>query len=621
MKTTAERRLEFEYLISSAELDIHQNPRAYQIKVALFALLGYAVILGMLALLLAMIGGIAWVAMAGKAVLLMLLAKKIIFVIPVMIFIIVKALWVTFDPPKGYELKAKEYPALFKELKYLTKKLATPPIHQVILTPEYNAGILQTPRLGIFGWYKNTLFLGLELLMSMTPEQARSVIAHELGHLSGKHSRFSGWIYRIRLSWQRIMDGLDVDDNMGVNLMRWFFDWYAPKFAAYSFALARANEYEADKIAAKLTSRQVTAEALVNSHIVHDYLSENYWRPFFKNADETPQPAVSPYRELQVFLQTSQFDPEIMKNEIRRAMAVKTGHVDTHPALRDRLEALHSEPAPPEPISLSAAAAWFKTRLTNVIKDFDKEWYKNNAPKWQERYRYVSQARSKLQMLNAKDVKQLNTDELWQLAALTEEFQPAVDCLPLYQLFRARQPDNADADFAVGRLLLTRNDENGVDVMKQVLEKNSYLKLNACEWLVHFYKQRNDAATAKSWQKQADRQMDINAAADRERQLITAEDHFIKPARPSDTEKFFTQQIKKIKGVSHAWLAEKRMQHYPDWKTYIVIVEKGLLDQEAKLVKQITANLGNQHHFFVLVKGGAHDAIVNKAMSQCLTLF
>ena len=89
MKTTAERRLEFEYLISSAELDIHQNPRAYQIKVALFALLGYAVILGMLALLLAMIGGIAWAAMAGKAVLLMLLAKKIIFVIPVMIFIIV----------------------------------------------------------------------------------------------------------------------------------------------------------------------------------------------------------------------------------------------------------------------------------------------------------------------------------------------------------------------------------------------------------------------------------------------------------------------------------------------------------------------------------------------------
>ncbi len=51
MKTTSERRLEFEYLVSSAELDIHQNPGTYNFKVVLFALLGYIVILGMLLLL------------------------------------------------------------------------------------------------------------------------------------------------------------------------------------------------------------------------------------------------------------------------------------------------------------------------------------------------------------------------------------------------------------------------------------------------------------------------------------------------------------------------------------------------------------------------------------------
>lgn len=621
MKSTSERRLEFEYLISSAELDIHQNPGWYNVKVALFAMLGYAVILGMLLLLIALLSGIGWAAMAGKTIIVLLFTKKIIFVVFGMIYVLIRALWVKFSSPKGYELTAKDYPAFFKELKFLTKQLATPPIHQVILTPEYNAGILQTPRLGIFGWYKNTLFLGLELLMSMSPEQARSVVAHELGHLSGKHSRFSGWIYRIRISWDRIMQSLDHEDNIGFNLLRWFFDWYAPKFAAYSFALARENEYQADRIAASLTSKQATASALVNSHIVHDYLSEHYWQPFFKSADEVPRPATSPYKQLQSFLLNNTFDADVMNSQIRQAMTIKTNFVDTHPSLRDRLEALDCEVSPLEPIKQSAAIYWLREKLPDVISDFDREWFKKNAAKWQERFQYVKQAKDKLTTLKTKDLHQLNQDELWQFANLTEEFHPNVDSLPIYQLYRQQKPDNAHADFTVARLLLDRNDETGVELMKQVLNKDCYLKLDACEWLIHFYKKRNDGIAVRFWQKQADQQMDIERAANKERQIITVNDHFIKPARPSEVEKQFAKQIKTIKGINHAWFSEKRMQHFPDSKTYIVIIEKAVFEQETKLIRQVFSVLGNEYNLFVLEKNGEYNDIAQKALNNCLMLF
>ena len=43
---------------------------------------------------------------------------------------------------------------------------------------------LQLPRLGIFGWYRNYLIIGMPLMKSLTCEQFKAVLAHEFGHLA-----------------------------------------------------------------------------------------------------------------------------------------------------------------------------------------------------------------------------------------------------------------------------------------------------------------------------------------------------------------------------------------------------------------------------------------------------
>jgi hypothetical protein len=42
--------------------------------------------------------------------------------------------------------------------------LKTASIHEVLVTPEFNASIAQVPRLGVFGWHRNYLRIGLPLM-------------------------------------------------------------------------------------------------------------------------------------------------------------------------------------------------------------------------------------------------------------------------------------------------------------------------------------------------------------------------------------------------------------------------------------------------------------------------
>jgi hypothetical protein len=79
----------------------------------MFALLGYAVIFRMLPLLVSIVGGLGWAALASTALLIFLVKQKLIFALLGMIYVLIRALWVKFESPAGYELKAKKIIRLY----------------------------------------------------------------------------------------------------------------------------------------------------------------------------------------------------------------------------------------------------------------------------------------------------------------------------------------------------------------------------------------------------------------------------------------------------------------------------------------------------------------------------
>jgi hypothetical protein len=155
-------------------------------------------------------------------------------------------------------------------------RLDTPPVHHVLITAEFNAAMAQVPRLGVFGWQRNYLLVGLPLLRSLSVVQLEAVLAHELGHLSRGHAGLGNWIYRLRNTWQRLDQALEARPQWGAGTIRHFLSWYAPYFNACSIPRTPVR-VRGRRDLSRDHLEQAAAQALTNLSVIDCYLSERYW--------------------------------------------------------------------------------------------------------------------------------------------------------------------------------------------------------------------------------------------------------------------------------------------------------------------------------------------------------
>jgi len=187
---------QFEILVNKLEKQANERPDRYTLKVVLLALLGNAYIGAILLLIVALLG-----ALLASAMLLKALAIKPIIVVGVFLWMIIRALWIKVGRPTGLEVKSGQTPELFKLVDDMRRQVSAPRIHHILITEDLNAAVVQLPRLGVFGWSKNYLLLGLPLMKLLTVDQFKAVLGHEFGHLSKGHGKIANWIYRQRLRW------------------------------------------------------------------------------------------------------------------------------------------------------------------------------------------------------------------------------------------------------------------------------------------------------------------------------------------------------------------------------------------------------------------------------------
>src|SRR6187402_1249212 len=189
-----------------------------------------------------------------------------------------RILWVRLKPPEGRVVPRKEAPALHAMLDQLRAKLRAAPFHRVIVTAEWNASVYEVPRLGVFGWPRHYLSLGLPVLENFSVAEVRAVLAHEFAHLSARHGRVGSWLYRLRRSWEPIFAKLSQPYIRGAvtlrPLMTRFANWFWPLFNSHACVLSRANEYQADAYAVWATEAPSLAGALFRFSVYSRLLSE-----------------------------------------------------------------------------------------------------------------------------------------------------------------------------------------------------------------------------------------------------------------------------------------------------------------------------------------------------------
>lgn len=486
---------EFRKLVARLEVECEISPPRYRLRVLALALLGYAVVLAALGLGLGLlVAGAAFLAEQRYFV-----GGKLALIGGVMTFLLVRALWVRLEGPPGKRLTGEQAPRLFRLIEKLRVKLQAPPIHEVMLNDEMNASIWQTPRLGMFGWHRNTLVIGLPLLQALSQKQFTAVLAHEYGHLSGAHGKLGAWLYRLRTTWDRVYQNFDDPDSPVDRGLQWFFRRYLPFFSAYSFVLARQQEYEADAIAARIAGAREAADALVSVRLKGRFIGERFWNRLWRDADNHPAPALMPHASMLTALKAG-ITADDESAWLKEAMAQRTDVDDTHPALRDRLEALGEPARIPPPASPSAAQALFEERLPQLVKHFDQDWWRQAQPAWRERHGDVQDARSTLAELGPDEGALAEQDrERYGLALLTLD-EPDRALTVLRRVADSRDSP-ARATFIVGRMLLERDDESGIRYLEAAMDKDGECVFAANERAWEFYARRGDMEKAEYYRE------------------------------------------------------------------------------------------------------------------------
>ncbi len=463
----------FTDMIARLETQAATGVRGYARRVVAAGLLGYVVLGAMMALLTLLVLGTIAVLIRFPSATWGL--AKLALPIGALVLSLARALRIETPEPEGIAVNAAETPALHALVDRMRNATGGPRIHEVRITNELNAAITQQQRM-ILG-SRNTLYIGLPLLQAMREAEIAAIVAHEMGHFVGRHGHASAFAYRIRMRWMQVAE--HIPDGVVAGVLRRFFGWYGPWFAAYSFVLARRHEYEADAISAAVAGKTVAADALVRVTFQADRRHEG-WQMIWSQAHERPDPPRSPG---QLFGETifpdTGGDPQMV---LDRALAEPPGLDDTHPSLAQRLAALGVAPALPAPLEAPAAPALLGTQLATLIDAFDAEWHANNDTPWAELYEERQTAIADYATLRAEiDAGPLDHDAHFRFACHVETFEGSEAAVTAFAAMLAAHPEANEARYRQGDALLDLGDASGIALLEEAAAIDPAFRIHALE--------------------------------------------------------------------------------------------------------------------------------------------
>ena len=565
------REKEFNALVNRLEVYEREHPAAYKLRVALLAAFGYLIVFGVLVITLLFFAVVIYTRKINP----LIVAVGVILVS--VSALIIRSLWIESGEPQGKELSYDDAPRLFDLLNEMQRTIECPRLHKVLLTEHYNAFIVQVPRLGVFG-SRNYLLIGLPLLRALSLAAARAILAHEFGHLSENHGRFYTWIYRLRQTWQQLLNNMQ-QHSRNFSLVERFVRWYAPYFEAYSFVLARAQEYEADRCSVTVSGKEISARALINLKLKGKLFDDEFWPGVCNLSKTQPEPPAESFSDL---LQTLREPLPLEKAKLwfAETLTMRHRYHDTHPTLAERLASMgypdirksadlesfviaDDEP-PADQILLARLPEEF-------IEQQNKVWQEYLSEGWNERHKFVSEAEQKLAAFAEKNkTTALTIEELWERAQLMLNKEGSIVAIPLLQEVVALKPDHPEANYYLGDALLTEGDESGIKHLEAAMANEAHAVPASCNAIVEFLIARERDEDADRYR---DRLSDYHEEVERghrERNKLSKKDTFVPHDLTGEALEKLREELANVPLLSSAYLVRKVCKHFPDDPAYIL---------------------------------------------------
>jgi Zn-dependent protease with chaperone function len=571
---------DYRRLVAAYELDSRDDPRRFALTTAAMAAFGYAAIVATLA---GAGAGLGW----GLVQLLQGRVRgwKVMLVIACasLLVSLLRALWLRQREPEGLAITHREAPRLFELIDKVRRRTGAPRPDRVLIDGDLNAAVVQQPRLGLLGWHRNTLILGLPLMMGLDTKQLAAVIAHEFGHLRGAHGKLGAWVYRTRRSWFMLATSREragLGGSVADLALAFFFRHFFPRFNARAFVLSRQQEYEADRAAHEIVGARPAAEGLLAIELQARYLHENFWPMVWRRAAQVASPAEErPYRAMRRALHgvlTHQKAGLWLKEALKRLPDLS----DTHPSLRDRLEFADVPARLPAPAKLSAADALLRESLSAWISLLDRRWREEVAASWSDRHRYARAQRALMEELaRALAAGPLEPDDhlLWARAARSLDGEAAE-----VSVLRRMLQDHAEhlgARYELGITLIDADDqqlnEEGAALLRGVAEAGNHpWTLPAAQRFEAWLQVRERFDELKTWRTKLARFEEQTGAAWEALNDFDGPQHFEPHGLGRRALRPLEDLLRGEKAAGRAYVLRKTAEAAPGWRFCIVVVER-----------------------------------------------
>lgn len=568
-------RIEFDDLVAQLENNYRGRHKSLARRALGLAFLGYLGLAFFLVIAVGLVGGSLAMVLLRPGVVTIKLG--LLFGVPsaYFSFAVIKGLWVRTQPPEGLRLHPHECPELFEVIDEIGAQAGGVRFEEILLVDELNASVVQIPRLGVFGWFKPYLILGLPLMDALTEEEFRSVVAHEFAHLSHQHGRLGIWLYRVRASWARVVAAME---SQGLpRPIAAFISWFWPRFNSSAFVLSRAQEYQADAFAASVTSPQSAGRALQSLAIQSRRLEESFWSEIQKSVRQVPEPPQDLYHRMQHFLSHADAH-EPLDRWLQNALSIGTGTDDTHPGLRDRLAALGVTSATslePPTASTMASNRLLDEKISRAARErFNQVWLSLTSAQWKLEHEHQKEIREQLEShTDSEDPVQSCWDKLVLRARLDGPDSIQNELIN----FLGEHPDHSLANFFRGVNLAEKDDLSAIPFLEKA-SVSPELCLSSLDQMAGLYNRLNLPDQVRAMKQRADEFDRIKSVADSERNHLHNNDRFLPHGLPPEAVgKLVSTVLRTLQPsrctLKKAWLVRKEVQQFRERPHYVLVVD------------------------------------------------
>lgn len=472
-------------LAAQFDAESQRNPEDYRRRVRRFALLLDIYVYGLIAL----VSGL-WILSIVKILTPASQDQDAPYQVAVLLgaalFLLTRSLFVKTTTPEGTELSRQEAPLLWAEVDRFVLEASAPKIDAIVITMEANAVAAQAPAWGYLGPTRSVLVIGLPLMIVLSPDEARFVIAHELGHFAGAHGKFGGRVGRLLTRAYRLGTAYQIHQP--------FLRWYYRKLDVMSFSLRRQHEFEADAVAARLTSPGLILSILRLR--VADIVLDKSLADLHKLAMKgEPQPASFVGEAIRPLSEPVVID-EALRGVIRTFREAPVDSEDTHPAWADRVRSAglnvpsleECENYVASEVSARAVDHFLGHLLPGLFARVEAMEYPELRSQWARAIRDGENDRREEERLMGLPNRTLQEE----LDLLHFRRRSGVDMHAQYARVKAQNPDDPLANFCYGMSLSDREDPDALEVLTRVIDMSADLAPYAAEEVIRLRRLRGN---------------------------------------------------------------------------------------------------------------------------------